>query len=393
MRGHVRKRGRTWSIVFDAGIDDTGRRRQQWRGGFATKREAERELAKTLRELQTGDYVAPSDQTFGDFLVSEWLPAIRGTVRQTTLKSYEMHVRVHIVPRLGRTPLQKLNGARLNSFYAELASSGSSRRDGGLSPATVRRVHAVVHRALRDAVRWDRLGRNPADQADPPRQRAASKPEMATWSATEVQRFLGHAAGDRLYAMWVVLLTTGMRRGEVAGLRWTDVDLSARRIAVRQARVAVGYDVAVAEPKTGRSRRTVALDAGTVGVLRAHRRRQSEERLLAGDSWVDSGLVFVAANGEPLHPDRISKLFDRLVRATGLPRIRLHDCRHTFATLALQAGVHPKVVSDRLGHSSTTVTLDTYSHVVPALQEEAAAVVASLFMPPGGRSTGAGDTD
>lgn len=279
-------------------------------------------------------------------------------------------------------PLQKLSGSALNAFYAELATTGSQRRLGGLSAATVRRVHAVLHRALRDAVRWDRVVRNAAELADPPRQRATAAREMTAWSAEEVERFLDFAETDRLYALWVVLLSTGVRRGETIGLPWQDVDFETARAAIRQTLVTVGYEVVIVEPKTSRSKRVVALDLETVAILKAHRRAQMEERLMRGAAWHESGMVFVRADGSPLHPDRVTKLFEGLVERSSLPRIRLHDTRHTHATLALRAGVHPKVVSDRLGHSSTTVTLDTYSHVVPGLQEEAASVVASLFLKP-----------
>lgn len=393
MRGHVRKRGRTWSVVVDVGVKEDGARKQQWRGGFPTRREAERELTRILRTLQTGEYVTPTNETLGDFLVREWLPSVRATVRPTTFRSYEMHVRMHIQARLGSTPLQRLTGAQINAFYADLAASGRHRGNAPLSPATVRRVHAVLHRALRDAVRWDRLPRNPADLADPPRQRASSSREMTTWTPGEAERFLDHVADDRVFALWVFLLTTGVRRGEAAGLRWQDVDLDSGRAAIKQARVAVGYEVQVAAPKTGRSRRSVALDPDTVAILRAHRKVQMEERLFCGPGWEETGLVFVQPDGSAIHPDRITKLFDRAVRESGLPRIRLHDIRHTHATLALQAGLHPKVVSDRLGHSSTTVTLDIYSHVIPALQEEAATTVASMFLklPTNDRKAGEAD--
>src|SRR5437763_3885722 len=152
VRGHVRKRGTTWTIVVDAGVDEKGRRKQQWRGGFSTRRDAERELARVLRSLQTGDYVSPSKVTLGEYLDNEWLPAVRGTIRPSTYRSYEMHVRVHIKPHLGTTPLQKLTGRRLNEFYRVVAKSRQRGRKP-LSPATVRRVHAILHRALRDAVR------------------------------------------------------------------------------------------------------------------------------------------------------------------------------------------------------------------------------------------------
>jgi integrase len=290
-------------------------------------------------------------------------------------------VRVHIEPLLGQVPLQKLTGARLNEFYAELARS-RQRGMKPLSPATVRRAHAMLHRALRDAVRWDRIARNPADLSDPPKQRATAAREMSTWSADDVVAFLSSVHDDRLYALWLFLITTGVRRGEAAGLRWREVDLERRRASIRQAHVAVGYAVEVAEPKTSRSRRVLALDKGTVAVLRAHRKAQMADRLAAGTAWRETGLVFVQSDGVALHPDRITKLFAKAVLAARVPRIRLHDLRHTHATLALAAGLHPKVVSDRLGHSTTSVTLDIYSHVTPSLQEEAAETVAALLQQP-----------
>jgi integrase len=381
MRGSVRKRGSTWSVIVDVGLDANGKRKQQWRGGFTSRKDAEAELTRVLRRLQTGEYVAPSKLTVGAFLNDEWLPAIRATVRPTTYRSYETHVRVHIEPLLGQVPLQKLTGARLNEFYAALARS-RQRGMKPLSPATVRRAHAMLHRALRDAVRWDRIARNPADLSDPPKQRATAAREMSTWSSDDVVAFLSSVHDDRLYALWLFLITTGLRRGEAAGLRWQDVDLERRRASIRQAHVAVGYAVEVAEPKTSRSRRVLALDKGTVAVLRAHRKSQLVDRLAAGTAWRETGLVFVQSDGVALHPDRITKLFDKAVLAAGVPRIRLHDLRHTHATLALEAGLHPKVVSDRLGHSTTSVTLDIYSHVTPSLQEEAAETVAALLQRP-----------
>jgi integrase len=381
MRGSVRKRGSTWSVIVDVGVDAKGKRKQQWRGGFTSRKDAEAELTRVLRRLQTGEYVAPSKLTVGAFLNDEWLPAIRATVRPTTYRSYETHVRVHIEPLLGQVPLQKLTGARLNEFYGELAGSRQRGRKP-LSPATVRRAHAMLHRALRDAVRWDRIARNPADLSDPPKQRATAAREMSTWSADDVVAFLSSVHDDRLYALWLFLITTGVRRGEAAGLRWQDVDFERRRASIRQAHVAVGYAVEVSEPKTSRSSRVLALDKGTVAVLRAHRKAQMADRLAAATAWRETGLVFVQSDGSALHPDRITKLFDKAVLAARVPRIRLHDLRHTHATLALEAGLHPKVVSDRLGHSTTSVTLDIYSHVTPSLQEEAAETVAALLQRP-----------
>jgi integrase len=240
----------------------------------------------------------------------------------------------------------------------------------------VRYVHVIIRRALADAVRWGRLSRNVADGAAAPKQ--ASKREMHTWTAQELRSFLAHVAEDRLYAAYITAATTGMRRGEVLGVHWRDVDLDTARLAVTQSLIAVGYELSFSEPKTAKSRRLIALDPVTVAALRAHRKAQLEERLRWGAAWQDGDLVFALENGSPVHPDRFSDWFQEHVKAAELPRIRLHDLRHTHATLALQAGVHAKVISERLGHSTISITLDTYSHAIPAMEEEAAAKVARL---------------
>ena len=238
-------------------------------------------------------------------------------------------------------------------------------------------VHRVLRKALNDAVLWGLLVRSPLLGVKPPRHEA---PEMRAWTPDEARRFLDAVDDDRLYALWVLVLATGMRRGELAGLRWVDVDLDAGVLAVRRSRVSVSYLVHESDPKTRSSRRTISLDTRVIAVLRAHRRLQLEERLAWGAAWTDTGYVFTREDGYPLHPERITVLFGRLVESCGLSRVRLHDLRHSSASLILAAGVHPKIVSERLGHSSTSITLDLYSHVIPGLQEEAAAKLGEMIL-------------
>jgi len=375
VRGHVRRRGTLWSVVVDLPRDGaTGRRRQKWHSGYKTRREAEKALAEVLTRLDQGTYVEPTKEVLSTFL-DRWLAAVRPTLRPSTFATYTTLVKQHLRPRLGSLSLRSLTAAHLNSLYAELLASG--RRDGkGLSPASVRYLHAVIRKALADAVRWNLVTRNVADAADPPR---LTRTQMKTWSAREVRRFLEQVEDDRLHAAYVVACTTGMRRGEVLGLRWQDLDLDAGRASIAQTLVVVGgYEVQFSEPKTAKGRRMVALDPRTVAALREQRERQMLERSLMGDAYNDWDLVFAREDGTPLHPDSFSDAFWRHTKAARLPRIRFHDLRHTHATLALAAGVHPKVVSERLGHASITITLDTYSHAIPAMQETAAELVASL---------------
>lgn len=201
---------------------------------------------------------------------------------------------------------------------------------------------------------------------------------MATWTAGELRQFLDHLRGDRLHSAFVLAATTGMRRGEVAGLQWADLDLDARTISIRRARVSVGGRAQLSEPKTRGSRQQISIDPTTIATLRHHRAQQLRERVAWGPAWQDTGFVFTREDGTAIHPETFTKVFQHQVRSAGLPVIRLHDLRHTHATLALRAGIHPKVISERLGHANVGITLDTYSHAIPAMQEEAADQIAAL---------------
>jgi integrase len=334
MRGHIRKRGNKWAVV-----------------------------------------VEPTRQTVGGFL-RDWVPAIEATVRAGTWRSYRTNMERHVIPRIGHVPLRQLGPAHLNALYAQLLRSGRHDGNGGLSPRTVRYTHTILHRALRDAVRWGILSRNPADLADPPRHQ---RPTLSVWTAEELRTFLRSTGDDRLHALWVTLAMTGLRRGEALALRWADIDFNRRRVSISRSLTSAGGKLTFAEPKTARSRRSLAVDSDTLGELRTHRRRQLEERVAWAGPHDDADLVFARDDGSPLRPDSVSRRFIELAKAAGVPRIRVHDLRHTHATLALEAGVNPKVVSERLGHSSVAFTLDVYSHVVPALDEEAANRVARLI--------------
>lgn len=251
-----------------------------------------------------------------------------------------------------------------------------------LDPSTVKAVHVVLHKAFGAAVKWERLAKNPVDQADPPRV-AVDADDVRTWSPEQLQEFLGFtsSSGDRNHALWVLLATSGMRRGEALGLRWQDVDLDAGRLRVVQTILSINGKIAVSEPKTSRSRRSIALDPSTVAVLSEHRRKMLEERMLVAPDHSDEGLVFHRADGSALRPETVSTTFLRRQRTLDLPRLTLKGLRHTWATLALEQGIHPKVVQERLGHSTVNITLNVYSHVSPTMHDEAANLVASLILP------------
>ncbi len=377
-RGTVIKRGSTYSVVLDVGRDPAGKRIRRWHSGYRTKREAEQARTKLLSDLDASTYVEPNKLTLGDFLERQWLPAIRTVIRPTTHAMYETNVRAHLVPSLGAIQLRALTPARLNAFYAELLTAGRRDGKGGLSRRTVRILHVILHRALRDAVRWGLLERNVANLSDPP---VAKSPEAAVWSPEQVRAFLAEHKGDRLSALWRLVAATGMRRGEILGLRWRDLDLDAGQLRIAQTLVVVNYEPTFSEPKTDAGRRTISIDPATVVALRSHRARQATERLAWGTGWKggELDLVFTREDGSAVHPERLSKWFDQRVAASGLPRISFHGLRHSYVTMLLRAGQPVRAVSARVGHANATVTNTIYSHVLPGDDQAAAAAGAALI--------------
>jgi integrase len=371
----------TWFLIVDVGVGID--RRQTRRRGFATRKAAQAELTRILGTLEQRTYVVPKRQTLSAFLTDVWLPAIEHTIKPGTFESYRRNVRLHIAERsIGRRPLQEVDPTDLNALYAALLAGDDQHRP--LGPRSVAYVAAILHRAFRDAIRWQAVIRNPTDAADPPR--TSARKEMQTWSGAQVRTFVDSVDNDRLRGCWWLLANTGMRRGEVLGLRWEDVDFDAGTLRI--VRTLITTDVqrkgspgmAWGASKTAKGRRTVALDPATVTALRAHRTRQVEERLAMGGDYQD--LVVCQLDGTPIHPKTISYQFGKAVRAAKLPPIRLHDLRHTHATLALKAGIHPRVVQERLGHANVSITLDTYSHVDLDMQAAAARRGAALITGP-----------
>jgi integrase len=384
MQGHIHKRVRTdkngketsrWYVVLDLGFDPEGRRRQRWHGGFRTRREADAERAKLVNELNTGSYVVPGRTTLVEWIRHSWLPMTEQRVKPTTFHSYKRNLEIHVVPALGSKPMQQLTAPMLNSLYMNLAAGSENRKP--LSAKTIRYIHATLHKVLADAVDAGLLGRNAAGGAKPPRPARRATGGINAWEPNELGAFLAQVRGTRLEAIWRLSAMTGMRRGEVLGLRWSDLDLDRSRLSVRQALVAVGYEIVHSTPKS-HSARVIDLDAETVDQLRAHRTRQEAERVEWGADYQDQDLVVAKENGTPIHPHTFSQSFERLIEKANLRTIRLHDLRHTHATLALKAGVPVKVISERLGHESPAFTLKQYAHVIPGMQAEAAAQVASL---------------
>lgn len=330
-------------------------------------------LATLAKAKASGLSIDGGRQTVGAFL-ARWLEdVVRHRVRWSTFRGYEQDVRIHLAPAIGALPLSKLTGQHLAGLYASLLAAGQS-------PRSVERIHGTIHQAMRQAVRWDLVGRNPADLVSPPRPK---RTEIRALSGDETRALLDAAAGDELEALYVLAVTTGMRQGELLGLTWPAVDVAGGWIEVRAALVRrPGGQWSLDEPKTSKSRRRIRLSAAGVAALRSHRARQGEARLLVGSDWQDNGLVFADPFGGPLDGRHVtSRLFSGLLARAGLPRIRFHDLRHTFATLQLASGTHPKLVQEVLGHSTIALTLDVYSHVTPTMHDEAAATMDRLLAP------------
>ncbi len=358
-----------WTARVDIGVRPDGKRRQK-RVSARTKREWHEKAARLRVDVADRTYVSPSKRTVAAYL-EEWLQTLTGPKpKASTADTYRRALSRHVMPRIGGLRLDHLDVVHLDRLYRDLTASG-------LAPATVRnQVHAPLRKALNDAVKKDYIRRNPALVATLP---GAVKPAMKTWMGGELEAFLAAEEGSRYHALWTMLATTGCRRGEALGLRWGDMNLDEATATIRQQVTSIGHKIVIAEgTKTGKGRQ-VGLDARTVTVLRAHKASQAAERLALGPGYRDEDLCFAKVDGGPLHPEFVSRQFVRRCQALGLPRIRLHDLRHTWATLALEAGLDVKVVSNRLGHSSVLVTADIYTHVAPATDIAAAEKVADLI--------------
>jgi integrase len=322
---------------------------------------------------------SPTDRTVAQQL-QEHLETLRGNIEPNTLETYRHFARAYITPALGTVKLQDLTAGTLKGFYNRLAESGRRRDGGPLAAKTVKHVHGVIYGMLASAVEQGILTRNVA-ALRAARPAKVPRVERRVWEPEALRRFLEVMAADRLAALWQLDATTGLRRGELLGLSWSALDLDSGSLAVVQRLIMVdGKPEIRLGTKTPKSARRIALDPATVAALRAHKRRQLEERLAWGEAWQDHGLVFTREDGTPLRPAFVSKAFARLATSAGLPSLTLHGLRHSYATAGLAAGVPVKVMSERLGHANTAITSDLYQHVLPAMDAAAAATVAGLIL-------------
>ena len=372
MKGSIRQRSKgSWEICIDTGRDPaTGKRMRHFESVKGTKKAVQQRMHELLHALEQGAYVRPSRLTVAQFL-GEWLrDYARPNTASRTCERYEEIVRVHLIPALGSFPLLALQPHHIQKYYARALETGRRDGKGGLSTLTVHKHHRILYESLRYGVRQGILIRNPAEAVTPPHGQS-KKPAMV--GANRVQLILEAAKETPYYALFFTDAYTGLRRGELLGLRWGDVDLEKSTLSVVQTLQQLrNGEYIFREPKSKRGRRQIALSPSLAIVLWEHRLKQEHARKLLGKPLESTDLVFSHPDGRPIRPDSVTRAFPEIAESVGLRGVRLHDLRHAHATILLQQGVNPKIVQERLGHSSVSTTLDIYSHVLPGLQEAAA---------------------
>jgi integrase len=373
MTGHIRRRGtRSWELKYDAAPDPlTGKRRIRYASFKGTKREAELELARLVAQDAAGSGIDPSKATLAEFLdrwEHDWAML---NVSPKTFERYSELLRCHVQPHIGATRIQRLRPAMLAELYAKLM------RESGLAARTVGHVHRVLHRALGHATQWGVIQQNPADNVSPPPVQAAEVQILRADDVQVILEKLRERKGRLLYTIAVVMLGTGIRRGELCGLRWCDVNLDTGRLTVEQSLEQTRqHGLRFKAPKTRHGRRTISLPPAAVAELRAHRKAQQEMWLKLGQGRVaDDGLVFCNWDGEIRNPDALSKEWAACMRAIEMPHITLHALRHTHASQLIAAGLDILTVSRRLGHGSPMITLGVYGHLFSNTDERAATII------------------
>ena len=371
------KRGVFYAVIYEGRNPVSGRERRRWHR--CDDHAAATKVADDLSERRARHRRSSSSLTLAEYLLGQWLPAKEATLAPTTHARYVTSVEHYLLPRLGDTPLPRLRTEHFETLYRRLLLVGS-RRGGPLAAKTITNLHQIVRSSLNDAVERGLLPSNPAasPHVPDPRKRPSARRRARSWTATELGAFLADTAAHRHSMLFRLAAATGMRRGEVLGLRWDDVHFDTGRIEVTQALTSIGYRLEFSRLKTRNSRRNITVDADTMELL-ARWRQDQIAQLEAAGAVNEHGLVFVRADGQPLHPHSVSQAFDRAQRTIDVSPIRFHDLRHTHASLLLRDRVPIKVVSERLGHSNPAFTMTTYQHVLPGMQDDAAAAFGQLL--------------
>lgn len=360
MRGSVKKDGNSWYYVFTIGKGADGRRIQKKKRGFKTKKEAEKALAEAINAVNQGTYVEPSKLLFREYL-DQWFLTKQKSIGIQTSKVYKNYLQGRIIPSLGEYPLSKLTTMQLQAYVNSLS-------DEGLSSSTIKKIHEIIRNSLGHAVDFELLSKNPSLKVKLPK---SNKKEMIVWSEEELNKFLSKAKEVDYFIVFFLALTTGMRQGEILGLRWKDIDFEKGLINIKQTLSHDGKEF-ISGAKTKSSQRAIKLSESTLKVLKQRKLTVTKDKHSLGSLYRDFDLVACSHHGTPLNPANVGRTLNKLIKTADVPKIRFHDLRHTHATLLLSKGMNIKIISERLGHSNIKVTLDTYSHVLPSMQEEVA---------------------
>jgi integrase len=360
MRGSVKKDGNNWYYVLDLGKNEKGIRKQKKKRGFKTKKEAEKALIETINAINKGSYIEPSKMTYQEY-AKQWFGTKKNSICSQSVKVYENCLRKRIIPKLGQYTLFRVSTILIQSFIDSL-------KEEGLSNSTIKKYLEIIRNSLEHAVDFNLIPTNPAIKVKLPK---SNKKEMTVWNREETNQFLDKAKEDPCFIVFQLALSTGMRQGEILGLRWKDINLEKGILFIKQTLSQDGKTF-ISGAKTKSSIRAINLSGSTLKHLRERRVEIAKEKLGFGPLYQDNDLVGCTQHGTPLNPANIRRSFNRIIQQAELPKIRFHDLRHTHATLLLAQGINIKVISERLGHSNIKVTLDTYSHVLPTMQEEVA---------------------
>lgn len=377
MKGHVARKGNRYYAVIDEGLDPiTGKPVRKWHCAGTQRSDAEALAARLVAEIDGRDDDTRG-LTFGAYLTTQWPPGKRISLAPSTYAGYRRNTEIHVLPTLGKVKLRGLRHHHLERLYESKLHPTDGQR--ALAPKAVYEIHLVIRGALTDAVRRGMVNTNIALVTNAPKMRSIPKVEQQAWTADQLATFLRTAAGHRYFAALWTSANTGMRRSELLGLRWEDLDTDNNTVSINRGLLSIGYELHESRGKTDNSRRCIDLDPTTMDVLAAWRAWQHAEQHAVGVPG--DGRMFTDADHGPIHPHSISQAFERISRRAEVPVIRLHDLRHTHGTLLIKAGIPVKVVSERLGHANPVFTIDTYQHVLPGMQAEAARVFAGLLEP------------
>lgn len=378
MRGHIKKRGENWSVIVELPKDTiAGKRKQKWYTVKGNKKDAETFLTEKLRELDTGLLIDTKKMTLEEYLDYWIVEACENRLKTTTLEGYKHNIEKHIKPILGHILLDKLTPLHLQQLYKDRLEHGKLTGEGGLSNKSVLAIHRILHRALEQAVKWQLIIRNVADCVEPPK---PQKYQAKFLDEKQVIKLQEISKDTYLYIPILIAIYTGMRRGEILGLMWQDIDLDKGMVKIAHSLNSTKNGLELSTPKTNKSIRNIAIPKIVVKELKRHKIVQKQNKLKYGNSYQDSDMVCTLENGKMINPKNLSRDFHRMLENNNLPVVRFHDLRHSHASLLVKLGVQPKVISERLGHSNISITMDLYSHVYSETDKKVANMFEKLLI-------------